>query len=108
MARGLRISQCSLVVADQDEDYGTVVAAYENPMLRNLRVDLRRYPEIQRALRRREVVLVQDVRTDPLYEEVRAEWEAEGRAVPHPLGDRPAVHPAGPAGRGLLPAHHAG
>ncbi|MFI5210750.1 MAG: diguanylate cyclase [Gemmatimonadales bacterium] len=82
VARGLRISKCSLIVADQDEDFGTVVAAFENPMLRNLRVDLRRYPEIQRALRRREVVLVQDVRTDPLYEEVRAEWEAEGRAVP--------------------------
>jgi len=28
------------------------------------------------------VVLVQDVRTDPLYKDVRLEWEAEGRAVP--------------------------
>ena len=28
------------------------------------------------------MVLVQDVLTDPLYEEVRAEWEAEGVAVP--------------------------
>jgi len=27
-----------------------VVAAYENPMLRNLQIELARYPEIQRAL----------------------------------------------------------
>jgi two-component system cell cycle response regulator len=58
------------------------VAAYENPMLRNLRVDLRRYPEVQQALKSGEVVLIQDVLTDPLYQVVRAEWEAGGVAVP--------------------------
>jgi two-component system cell cycle response regulator len=59
-----------------------VVAAYENPMLRNLRVDMRRYPEVVRALETRQVVLVQDVLTDPLFQDARAEWEAEGRMVP--------------------------
>ena len=82
VARGLKISKCSLIIANPEDEYGVVVAAYENPMLRNLRVELRRYPEVQRALRFRDVVLVQDVRTDPLYHAVRAEWEAEGRAVP--------------------------
>lgn len=82
VARGLRISKCSILIGSPDDEGGTVVAAYENPMLRNLRVDLRRYPEIQQALKTGEVVLIQDVLTDPLYQAVRAEWEAEGIPVP--------------------------
>ncbi len=82
VARGLRISKCSILIGSPEDDAGTVVAAYENPMLRNLRVDLRRYPEIQQGLKTGEVVLVQDVLTDPLYSAVRAEWESEGVTVP--------------------------
>jgi two-component system cell cycle response regulator len=82
VARGLRISKCSILIGTTEDETGTVVAAYENPMLRNLRVDLRRYPEIQHALTTGEIVLVQDVLTDPLYKTVRAEWEAEGVSVP--------------------------
>jgi two-component system cell cycle response regulator len=82
VARGLRISKCSLIIANPGDEHGVVVAAYENPMLRNLRVDMRRYPEVVRALETRQVVLVQDVLTDPLFQDARAEWEAEGRMVP--------------------------
>jgi len=82
VARGLRISKCSILIGSAEDEAGTVVAAYENPMLRNLRVDLRRYPEIQQGLKTGEVVLIQDVLTDPLYQAVRAEWEAEGVSVP--------------------------
>jgi two-component system cell cycle response regulator len=82
VAQGLSISRCSIIIAGPDDDHGTVVAAYENPMLHNLAVDLRRYPEIQHALTTGEVVLVRDVLTDPLFEDVRAVWESEGRAAP--------------------------
>jgi two-component system cell cycle response regulator len=51
-------------------------------MLRDLRIDLGRYPEIRRALDTRQTVLVTDVATDPLYAEARAEWESEGFKVP--------------------------
>jgi two-component system cell cycle response regulator len=82
VAQGLNISRCSIIIAGPDDDHGTVVAAYENPMLHNLAVDLRRYPEIQHALATGEVVLVRDVLTDPLFQEVRAVWESEGRETP--------------------------
>ena len=82
VAQGLNISRCSIIIAGPDDDHGTVVAAYENPMLHNLAVDLRRYPEIQHALTTGEVVLVRDVLTDPLFQQMRAIWEAEGRPVP--------------------------
>ena len=41
------------------------MAAFENPMLHNLVVDLGKYPEIRRALATGEVVLVRDATTDP-------------------------------------------
>ncbi len=82
VARGLKISKCSLIFATPGEEEATVVASYENPMLRDLRIGLARYPEIRRALDTRQTVLVTDVATDPLYAEARAEWEQEGWRVP--------------------------
>jgi two-component system cell cycle response regulator len=74
VAHGLNISRCSIVAAGPDDEVGTVVAAFENPMLHNLSVELRKYPEVRRALVTGDVVLVRDATTDPLYEEVRAGW----------------------------------
>jgi two-component system, cell cycle response regulator len=82
VAQGLNISRCSIIIAGPDDDSGVVVAAFENPNLRNLPVDLRRYPEIQHALATGEVVLARDVETDPLFQQVRTGWHAEGRPVP--------------------------
>src|SRR5919112_3054196 len=79
VAQGLSIARCSIIMAGPDDNTGLVVAAFENPMLHNLKVDLKRYPEIQHALTTGEVVLVRDVHTDPLYEDIRARWEAEGK-----------------------------
>ena len=98
VAHALDISRCSIVIANPSDETGTVVAAWENPMLRNLQVSLARYPEIRRAFETGDVVLVPDVGSDPIYHEVRAEWEAEGVAVetqsalaiPFSLRDQPA------------------
>jgi len=81
VARALGISRCSVVIAKAGDETGVVVAAYENPMLRNLEIQLRRYPEIRRALSTNQVVLVSDVATDPLYADVRGEWGREGITV---------------------------
>jgi two-component system cell cycle response regulator len=78
VAKVLGLSKCSMVIAHAGDLYGLVVAAFDNPMLRNLRIELRRYPEIRRALELGQAVLVGDVLTDPLYDEVRPEWDREG------------------------------
>jgi two-component system cell cycle response regulator len=78
VAKVLGLSKCSMVIAHAGDLYGLVVAAFDNPMLRNLRIELRRYPEIRRALESARPVLVRDVLTDPLYDAVRPEWEREG------------------------------
>ena len=82
IARVLQISKCSLVLAKPGDQIGVVVAAYENPMLRNLQIELARYPEIRRALAEGRGVLVEDVANDPLYAEERVRWEREGITVP--------------------------
>ena len=81
VAHGLNISRCSIVIAGPDDETGTVVAAFENPMLHNLSVDLGKYPEIRRAMVTGEVVLVRDTTTDPLFEEVRDRWSNGGLPV---------------------------
>jgi two-component system cell cycle response regulator len=81
VARALGISKCSVVIAQAGDEVGVVVAAYENPMLRNLQIQLRRYPEIRKALETNQVILVPDVNSDPLYADVRTEWGKEGIAV---------------------------
>jgi two-component system cell cycle response regulator len=81
VAHGLNISRCSIVIAGPDDETGTVVAAFENPDLRNLPVDLARYPEIRRALITGEVVLVRDATTDPLFDEVRGQWPSGEQPV---------------------------
>ena len=81
IARVLQISKCSLVLAKPGDQIGIVVAAYENPMLRNLQIDLARYPEIQSALALGRPVLVVDVASDPLYTEERLRWQRDGIVV---------------------------
>jgi two-component system cell cycle response regulator len=81
VAQGLGISRCSILLKGPDRDTSTVVAAFENPMLRNLRVDLQRYPEIRRAFESGEIVLSDSVASDPLYADTRSEWEKQGQKV---------------------------
>jgi two-component system cell cycle response regulator len=82
VARALNIAKCSMVLAKAGDQQGVVVAAYENPMLRNLTIDLDKYPEIRKAVATGRLVLVEDVATDPLYAEERRRWEREAIKVP--------------------------
>ncbi|MEX0692659.1 MAG: diguanylate cyclase [Gemmatimonadales bacterium] len=81
VGRTLQLSRCSMVLAQSGDEIGLVVCASDNPNLRNLEIQLTRYPEIQRALFTGRPVLVKDVMTDSLYESVRAEWALEGVQV---------------------------
>src|SRR5213595_3297602 len=82
VARALNISKCSMVLAKPGDHQGVVVAAYENPMLRNLQIELSKYPEIRKAVSTGRLVLVEDVATDPLYEDERRRWERDEIKVP--------------------------
>src|SRR5260370_1195028 len=82
VARVLSISKCSMVLAKPNDTTGVVVAAYENPMLRNLEIELARYPEIEQSISTGRLVLLTDGRTDPLYSKERLRWERDRIKVP--------------------------
>jgi two-component system cell cycle response regulator len=81
-ARALSVSHCSVVLARPGESHANVVAAFENPGLQQLIVQLDRYPELKAALDSGQPVLVEDLDTHPLYEGVRQVWGIEGIEVP--------------------------
>jgi len=68
------LTHCSFVLTAPGEDKGRVVAVYENPAIRDLRVELERYPEIQEAIRTERPVIIHDVREHPLFDTIRRHW----------------------------------
>ncbi|AMW04107.1 diguanylate cyclase [Gemmatimonas phototrophica] len=81
-ARALGVSHCSVVLARPGDAHATVVAAFENPGLQQLVVQLDRYPELKAALESGQPVLVEDLDTHELYEGVRHVWGIEGIEIP--------------------------
>jgi len=70
----LDLAHCSFVLTPPGDASGRVVAVHESPSVRDLTVDLARYPEIREALRTERPVFIPDVHAHPLFEAVRAEW----------------------------------
>jgi len=68
------LSHCSFVLTAPGDDKGRVVAVYENPAIRDLRVDLERYPEIQEAIRTERPVVIHNVHEHPLFASIREHW----------------------------------
>ena len=68
------LSHCSFVLTAPGDDKGRVVAVYENPAIRDLRVDLERYPEIQEAIRTERPVVIHNVHEHPLFASIRRHW----------------------------------
>ena len=81
VARALHLSHCSVILARPGDRVGVVATAFENPGLRNRELDLERYPEIRAALDRGRPVLIEDLASSPLYENVRGLWDREGVRV---------------------------
>jgi len=77
VGRVFGLTHCSFVLTAPGDERGRVVAVYENPGMRDLRVDLDRYPEIQEAIRTERAVIIQDVHEHPLFDSVRKRWLAQ-------------------------------
>jgi PAS domain S-box-containing protein len=64
--------RCSLLYIDANRERCFVLASHDDPNMDMLELDLRKYPEIRRAMETRQPVIVPDVSTDPLMAEVRS------------------------------------
>jgi two-component system, cell cycle response regulator len=82
VARALGLFRCSVVLARPGEMSAIVPAAFDDPTLRNLALDLEKYPEIRVALEAGRPVLIPDVMVHPLFAELRQRWSRDGTTVP--------------------------
>ncbi len=78
LARALRLSHSSVILAKAGDARGTVATAFEQPNLANLEIELDRYPEISAALEQKRPVLIQDLQTSPWYARLREQWSRDG------------------------------
>lgn len=67
----INVARCSIVRIDPEGGYGTVVASHEDPTIRDLKINLRKYPEIKKSLQMKDIVVIKDVWKDPLMVKVR-------------------------------------
>jgi two-component system, cell cycle response regulator len=82
VARALSLSRCSVILAAAGDATGIVATAFDRPGLHNERIELAKYPEIQRALATGEPLLIADIQSSPLYDGIRREWASQGTQVP--------------------------
>ncbi|HTN83679.1 MAG TPA: PAS domain S-box protein [Sorangium sp.] len=73
IAEVARVDRCSIVLVRDQGDVGYVVAASDDKELRDLPIDLGKYPEIQRVMRTGDVLVIDDAKAHPLFDIVRAE-----------------------------------
>jgi GAF domain-containing protein len=64
------LERCTIYLADAANEV-RLVATYDAPSVRNFVVDLKRYPELQRAFESGETVFIPDAVTDPSLQSVR-------------------------------------
>ena len=65
------LDRCSIFLTGDSSDV-RLVASYEDPTIRNLVVDLDRYPELRQAFESGETVFVPDAASDPRFADVKS------------------------------------
>jgi two-component system sensor histidine kinase ChiS len=70
LGQNFGLDRCSIFLAGERSEV-RLVASYEDPSIRNLVVDLDRYPELKKAFESGETVFVADAMHDPMFLAVR-------------------------------------
>ncbi|MCC6333845.1 MAG: PAS domain S-box protein [Myxococcales bacterium] len=78
LAQELQIDRVALVVVDAERQEGTIVAASDDAALKDLRIDLARYPEVREVLRTGKPVILEDAPSHPMLEDVKDTVAAQG------------------------------
>jgi GAF domain-containing protein len=65
------LDRCAIFLAGEKDEV-RLVASYEDPTIRNLVVDLNRYPELKRAFESKETVFIPDATSDPMLRSIKS------------------------------------
>jgi len=104
VAEVAKVDRVSIVLVREAADVGYVVAASDDEQLRDLPIDLARYPEIKQVLSTRQPLVVPDVATHPLLEIARHEGHKSAFSS---LAILPILYEGRPMGVLFLRARHA-
>jgi PAS domain S-box-containing protein len=99
-----KVDRVSIVLVRESGDVGYVVAASDDEQLRDLPINLVKYPEIQQVLSSREPLVIADIATHPLLEIVRHEGHKSAFSS---LAILPILYEGRPMGVLFLRAKHA-
>lgn len=78
LADEMEIDRAALVLLDEEKATGTILAASDDPALKDLKIDLKQYPEIREVVRTGKPVIVEDAPSHPLLEDVKDKVAARG------------------------------
>ncbi len=81
VGHALDVAHCAFLLAQPGEEYGRIVAVYEQPGVRDLRVELKRYPEVVEAIRTNSAVFIPDIHQHPMHDAIRETWVEQGVQV---------------------------
>ncbi len=70
--------RCSILTVNESAGTCTVLASSDDPRVSGLTIELRKYPEVCRAIKTHRPVVINDVSSDPMLEEVRDNLERLG------------------------------
>jgi GAF domain-containing protein len=68
------LDRCAIFLSGEQNEV-RLVASYEDPTIRNLVVDLNRYPELRRAFESRETVFIPDASNDPSLRSIKGQLD---------------------------------
>ena len=74
MGETFGLDRCAIFLSG-DKDEVRLVASYEDPTIRNLVVDLNRYPELKRAFESGETVFIPDAANDPMLASIKSQLD---------------------------------
>jgi len=72
IAELIDVTRCSMIsIPCEEKKHAYVISTFEDPGKTNIKLELKKYPEIRKALRSRSTVFIKDALKDPLMREVR-------------------------------------
>lgn len=72
IAEIINVTRCSIVsIPFEEKRHAYVISTFEDPKIANIKLDLKKYPEIRKSLSTRKPVFIKDALKDPLLKEVR-------------------------------------
>lgn len=71
LAMTLKAVRCSLIECNEDRVSGYVRVSHDNISLNDLRIDLERYPEVLDVVNKEEVVIIENLDSDPTLAEMK-------------------------------------